>query len=211
MPRPPRITVRPLTAARWPDFAALFGERGACGGCWCMLWRLSRPQFEAQKGAGNRAAMRRLVHAGAEPGLLAYRGGQAVGWLSLAPRPQFPGLGRSRLLKPIDDAPVWSISCLFVAKAHRRSGVSVALLRAAVAHAGRRGGTVVEGYPQQPKQDTMPDVFAWTGLASAFVAAGFHEVARPSPTRPIMRCTTDRAPVTRRSTRAGTKRASRTS
>ncbi len=183
----PALVVRPLTAARWSDFTALFGERGACGGCWCMLWRLPRRTFDAQKGAGNRDAMRALVDAGEQPGLLAYRAREPVGWISLGPRAEFGALERSRLLRPIDDRPVWSITCLFVAKAHRRTGVSVALLEAACAHVRRRGGRVVEGYPQQPKRGDMADVFAWTGIASAFVAAGFREVARPSPTRPIMR------------------------
>jgi GNAT superfamily N-acetyltransferase len=181
------LTVRPLTPQRWDDFASLFGERGACGGCWCMLWRLPRRTFDQQKGDGNREAMRALVDAGEEPGLLAYRGREPVGWVSLGPRPEFPALDRSRLLRPIDDRPVWSITCLFVAKAHRRTGVSVALLEAACAHVRRRRGRVVEGYPQQPRRGEMADVFAWTGIASAFLAAGFREVARPSPTRPIMR------------------------
>lgn len=182
-----RLVVRPLTAARWDDFERLFGERGACGGCWCMLWRLPRKQFEAQKGSGNRAAMRALVAAGAEPGLLAYRGSTAVGWVSVAPRPEFPALERSRVMKSIDDRPVWSVTCLYVDKDHRRTGVSVALLRAAAAHVKKRGGTIVEGYPQEPKKGVMADVFAWTGIASAFRAAGFVEVARPTQTRPTMR------------------------
>jgi GNAT superfamily N-acetyltransferase len=184
------IVVQPLTPARWDDFAALFGERGACGGCWCMLWRRTRREFEAAKGDGNRDAMRALVDAGAEPGLLAYRGQQAIGWLSLAPRLEFPGLARSRLLRPVDQQPVWSVTCLFVDRRHRRTGVSVALLRAAIAHVKRRGGAFVEGYPQEPTRGAMPDVFAWTGLAAAFRAAGFRVVAQPSPTRPIMRAPT---------------------
>jgi GNAT superfamily N-acetyltransferase len=183
----PRVAVHPLTPDRWPDFETLFGARGACGGCWCMLWRLPRRTFEARKGAGNRAAMKALVDAGTPPGLLAYRGREVVGWVSVGPRPEFPGLARSRLLRPIDERPVWSVTCLFVAKAHRRSGVSTALLDAAAAHARRQGGRVVEGYPQDPRRGAMPDVFAWTGVASAFAAAGFREVARPSPTRPIVR------------------------
>ncbi|MFY9345520.1 MAG: GNAT family N-acetyltransferase [Planctomycetota bacterium] len=186
------VTVRPLTPARRDDFEALFGERGACGGCWCMLWRLPRKTFDAQKGDGNRRAMRKLVASGAEPGLLAYRGKQAVGWVSVAPRLEFPALDRSRLMKPIDDQPVWSVTCLFVHKDHRCSGVSTALLRAAIAHVRKRGGAIVEGYPQEPKKGAMADVFAWTGIASAFRAAGFREVARPSPTRPIMRAVAGR-------------------
>lgn len=186
----PRLAVKPLIPARWRDFAALFGERGACGGCWCMLWRLPRRQFEAQKGNGNRDAMRALVDAGIVPGLLAYRGRTPVGWISLGPRPDFPALERSRLLRPIDDQPVWSVTCLFVHKEHRRTGVSVALLRAAIAWVKRQGGRCVEGYPQEPRRRDMADVFAWTGIASAFRAAGFAEVARPSPTRPILRAGT---------------------
>jgi GNAT superfamily N-acetyltransferase len=181
------IAIRPLTAERWDDFERLFGARGACGGCWCMLWRRPRSEFEAGKGAGNRRAMQRLVASGAEPGLLAQQGGETIGWCAVAPRIEFPALGRSRLLKPIDAEPVWSVTCLFVAKAHRRQGVSVALLEGAAGFVRRQGGRILEGYPQEPRQGAIADVFAWTGLASAFRRAGFVEVARPSPTRPIMR------------------------
>jgi GNAT superfamily N-acetyltransferase len=182
-----KLTFYPLTFDRWDDFAGLFGERGACGGCWCMLWRLKRSEFEKNKGDGNRDAMRALVEAGAEPGLLAYHDGRAVGWCAVAPREQYPALGRSRVLKPIDDQPVWSVSCLFIARDYRKKGVSVALLRAAAEHVRSRGGTIVEGYPVQPKTDNVPAAFAWTGLPSSFLRAGFVEVARGSPTRPIMR------------------------
>jgi len=152
-----------------------------------MLWRLSRKAFENQKGAGNRRAMRKLVEADATPGWLAYLGKEAVGWCAVAPRNDYPGLARSRILKPVDEQTVWSVSCRFVARPHRRQGISVALLKAAVAHVRNYGGRIVEGSPQEPKAYLMPDVFAWTGLASAFRKAGFKAVARPSPTRPIMR------------------------
>ncbi len=186
-----RLVVRPLTPERWADFEQLFGAHGACGGCWCMLWRLRRPDFERQKGRGNQRAMRKIVESGVSPGLLAYLGKKAVGWCAVAPRPEYPALARSRILKPVDDQPVWSVACLFVARPHRRQGVSVALLQAAVTHVRRHGGGIVEGYPQEPKTERMPDVFAWTGLASAFRKAGFEEVSRPTPTRPIMRRTVD--------------------
>jgi GNAT superfamily N-acetyltransferase len=181
------LTFHPLTPDRWDAFEELFGERGACGGCWCMLWRCSRSEFEANKGKGNKKAMRALVAGGAEPGVLAFAGDVPVGWCAVAPREDYPGLGRSRVLKAVDDTPVWSVSCLFVAKEYRKRGVSVALLKAAVDFVAERGGTVVEGYPVEPKSAEMPAAFAWTGLASAFLRAGFREHRRGSETRPIMR------------------------
>lgn len=181
------MTIRPLTPARWKDLEALFGARGACGGCWCMYWRLPRSTFEREKGDGNRRAFQKLVATGEPPGLLAYDGGRPVGWCAIAPRTEYPKMARSRILQPVDDRPVWSVSCLFITKPYRRRGVSVRLLEAAADYARRRGGRIVEGYPVEPRQGNMPDPFVWTGLASAFRQAGFTEVARRSKTRPIMR------------------------
>jgi len=177
----------PLTADRWADFEQLFGERGACGGCWCMWWRLKRSEFEQQKGEDNRKAMKAIVGSGEVPGILAYSGSVVVGWCSVAPRSSFPVLNRSRVLKKIDESPVWSIVCFFIEKNYRNRGVSIQLLRAAIEYVKERGGTVLEGYPVEPKKDKMPAAFAWTGLASAFKKAGFLEVARRSETRPMMR------------------------
>jgi GNAT superfamily N-acetyltransferase len=186
LPKPP-FAWHPLTADRWADFETLFGERGACGGCWCTFWRQPRSAFDENKGDGNRRLMLRLVSDGPPPGLLGYLGGEPVGWCAVAPREEYPALARSRILQPVDDKPVWSVSCLFVRKDRRRKGLSVQLLRAAVGHVKAQGGTVVEGYPVEPKKDDVPAAFAWTGLAAAFRAAGFREVARRSATRPIMR------------------------
>jgi len=183
----PEIEVHPVTPERWGDMEALFGERGACGGCWCMWWRLTSREFEAAKGEQNRCAIAELVASGRTPGLLAYHYGEPIGWCSTAPRREFPRLARSRILKPVDDQPVWSVVCLFVARPWRRRGVSVALLEAAVEHVTASGGRIIEGYAVEPKKDAMPDAFAFHGLASAYRAAGFVEVARRSPTRPIMR------------------------
>ena len=184
------LKILPVTPERWPDLEKLFGPRGACGGCWCMLWRLQRSQFEKQKGAGNKRALKKIVTSGEVPGLLAYAGPEPIGWIALAPRETYSALERSRILQPVDDQPVWSVSCFFVAKLYRRQGVSVELLRAATRYAKRRKGRIVEGYPVEPKKKNYPDVFACIGLPSAFRKAGFREVLRRSPTRPIMRCTT---------------------
>lgn len=182
------LEFRPLTAGRWDDLERLFGVRGACGGCWCMWWRIPRKQFDAQKGEQNRAALRALVDSGAVLGILAYEDGQPIGWCAVEPREAYPALNRSRTLKPLDEQPVWAVTCFFVARSYRKRGVTTALLRAAIGYVREQGGRIVEGYPVVPKRDgEMPAVFAWTGFVSAFEQAGFTERARRSPTRPIMR------------------------
>jgi GNAT superfamily N-acetyltransferase len=183
-----RFRFEALTPERWDDFAELFGPRGAVGGCWCMWWRVKkRSDWERDKGATNKRAFKRVVQRGAEPGVLAYHQRQAVGWCAVARREEYPSLERSRVAARVDDRPVWSVSCLFIHKDHRRSRRSVAVLKAAADFVRERGGTIVEGYPVIPKNDNMPGVFAFTGLYPAFLRAGFEEVARRSETRAVMR------------------------
>jgi len=177
----------PVTPARWRDLERLFGERGACGGCWCMAWRLAPQAYQAGKGRGNRLALKRLVVSGRRPGVLAYLDGDPVGWCAIAPRSEYSFLERSRVLRPVDEQEVWSVSCFFVLRAFRRSGISVALLEAAVELARRRGARIVEGYPVVPRRTSLPDIFLWTGATQAFRRAGFHTVARRSRSRPIVR------------------------
>jgi GNAT superfamily N-acetyltransferase len=184
--RPARLVFRPLTPSRWQDLVRLFGPRGASGGCWCMYWRRKRSEYVRGKGAGNRAAFRRIVAAGGPPGILAYEGRRPIAWCAVARRSEYPVLANSRILSAVDDQPVWSITCFYVHRDYRRAGVTVPLLRAAVDHVKRRGGGIVEGYPIDPGSSSFPSAFAWTGLASAFRQAGFKEVARRSATRPIM-------------------------
>ena len=183
------LDFQPVTTERWPDLELLFGPRGACGGCWCMFWRLRRSEFDQQQGEGNRLALKSIVESGEVPGLLAYHDGRPVGWVSVAPRSTFSALERSRILKPVDAHPVWSVVCFFVAKPYRRKGVTVQLLRAAGEYASRHGAVMLEGYPVEPRQAKAPDPFVYTGLASAFRQADFDEVLRRSETRPIMRKT----------------------
>ncbi|MBC8478137.1 GNAT family N-acetyltransferase [bacterium] len=152
-----------------------------------MWFRISNRDFKAGKGEGNRLEMQRLVESGKAPGILAYREGAPVGWCAVAPREEYSRLQNSRILKPVDDLPVWSIVCLFIDKANRGDGVAVGLLQAAVAFVRDRGGEIVEGYAVEPKNEIMPAVFAYHGPASAFLKAGFKEVARRSARRPIMR------------------------
>ena len=180
-------TFQPVTPERWADFEQLFGPHGASAGCWCMFERLTRAEFAREQGAGNKQTMRAIIAGGAVPGLLAYAGTAPVGWCSIGPRKVYGALERSRRLQRVDDQPVWSVVCVFTARSARRQGLTVALLRAAVAYAREHGARIVEGYPVEPSGPDTPDAFAWRGTASAFRQAGFVEVLRRSPTHPIMR------------------------
>lgn len=181
------LEIHPLDRNRWDDFERLFGVHGACGGCWCMWWKLTHKGFERQKGEGNRKAMMSRVQSGESPGLLAYEEGTAIGWCAVEPRERFPRLNRSRILARIDELPVWSVVCFFVNRHHRGRGLTVQLLRAAIEHVRHQGGTMLEGYPVDPNSNRIPEVFAYHGLAAAFKRVGFEECLRRSKTRPIMR------------------------
>jgi len=182
----PRITFKPLTSECWSDFEMLFGDNGACGGCWCMAWRLMTRQFQQGKGAANKRAIRRIVSSNTVPGILAYSGREPVGWISFGPRESFVRLEKSKVLAPVDDQPVWSVSCFFVRKDFRNQGLTSELLNAASKFAKHKRAKILEGYPYDINQKLSPP-FVWTGLLRAFEKAGFEEVARRSKTRPIMR------------------------
>lgn len=186
MDLPSDLEFRPLQRDTWPDLVRLFGTKGGCGGCWCMAWRLSADAWRRGRGAPNRRALQRLADEGAPVGVLALQGETPVGWCAVAPREVYARLGRSRVLAPVDDRPVWSITCLFVARGWRRRGLGARLVTAAAEYARERGASCVEGYPTDTPRP-LPDAFVWTGLPSQFAAAGFREVARRSARRPIVR------------------------
>ena len=190
---PPEIRTAPLTPARWPDLATVFGGgRGVCGQCWCMYWRMPRRDFEASLGAKARQLFRARVEAGPPPGLLAYRGGAPVGWVQVGPRADVPGWnGSRRLTAPMADAPaddpgVWGISCFVTRAGCRRQGIATALLTGAVDWARANGARVLDACPVDAS-GTRPPISLYHGLASTFRRAGFREVARRRPDRPLMR------------------------
>ncbi|NPV58809.1 MAG: GNAT family N-acetyltransferase [Actinobacteria bacterium] len=180
------LEFHPLTPERWGDFEELFGEHGAYSGCWCMWWRVSRARFQKQVGEGNRLAMKAIVESGEVPGILAYHGGKAVGWCSVAPRENFASLERSPKLRRIDDRPVWSVVCFYIPKEYRRRGLMRLLLEAAVEYARGNGAEVVEGYPVDVP-DSITGSSGYMGLKPVFRAAGFKEVARSGERQSIMR------------------------
>lgn len=182
------IETRPLTPDRWPDFETLMGPKGGAEGCWCMVWRLPAATYREGKGEGNRQAIHARVRDGVRPpGLIAYRDGAPVGWVSIAPRAEFPRMEKSRIVAPLDDRPVWSVTCFFIKPGNRGKGVATALLKAACDFAARHGAEVVESYPIDPLGARYANAFAWTGLKRVFDSAGFTEVARRSQKRPVMR------------------------
>jgi GNAT superfamily N-acetyltransferase len=176
-----------LTPDRWEDLTALFGPRGACAGCWCMWWRLKSHEFRDGAGATNQDRFRECVREAIPPGVLAYRDQAAVGWCAVAPREKYRRLATSRTLQPIDETPVWSITCLYVARNQRRQGLTRELIEAACAFAAGFGASVVEAYARiSPEKESSP-LALYTGTEGSFARAGFRVVARPTPIRRIMR------------------------
>jgi GNAT superfamily N-acetyltransferase len=181
----PRLGIRPLTSETWAALEDLFGRAGASNGCWCMYWQLG-PQYRERPPADNMQDLRRLAAAGRPSGLVAFDGDLAVGWCRLAPRADLAWLAQARYLGPVDDLPVWSIPCFFVRRSHRRSGVTSALLEAAVEVAQRAGAPALEAYPVDtdvPGHTTN----LFPGIASVFASRGFEVVARRRNDRPVVR------------------------
>ncbi len=184
------LTFEPLIPQNWPHLQALFGEKGACGGCWCMYWRLFHQQYEQQKGEKNKASLKELVQQGMFLGVLAMNNEVPVGWCSVSPKPSLVRLSKSRLFKNLEDTEAaWSITCLFVNKDFRNQGLSTQLINAASQYAFENGAALVEAYPILPQKKNVPPVFAYVGFESAFRKAGFEEVIQVSPTRSVMRLT----------------------
>lgn len=187
----PKLALRPLTPERWPDFEAIFMARGCsvARGCWCMYYRVSGRDTGLggpRRARANKRAMRKLVAGGPPPGLIGYRGGVPVGWISLGPREHFAKLEKSPVMKRVDDARVWSVICFVVPSAYRGEGVARALLDGARTWARKQGARLLEAYPID-KAGRGDDQNYWFGTRSMFDAAGFEEVARRKPTRPVMR------------------------
>ena len=183
------LSFYPLAIDRWRGFEELFGAHGAYSGCWCMWWRITRKQFDQQSGEGNRLAMKAIVTSGEVPGILAYHSKKAVGWCSIAPRNHYPSLNRSPVLKKLDDKPVWSIVCFYVAKAYRNSSMTRHLIKAAVEHAQRQAAEIVEAYPTKPRGKKLAPVSSFMGIPKVFEALGFVTCKHPSAAKVIMRYT----------------------
>jgi hypothetical protein len=176
----------PATPDRLADLAAVMNDNAVSRNCWCAYWYRANAAYKAGWGRDNPATLTRIVEQGEEPGIIAYIEGQPAAWVSVAPRRKFDRLVRSRNFAPIDDADVWAVNCFVVVKAFRRKGLMPILARFAAEFAFGKGAPGVEAYPIEPSEKSGPgDLFI--GTVSAFLAAGYREVARPLPRRPIMR------------------------
>ena len=184
--------VEPLTLANWPAFERLFGAQGACMGCWCTYWRLPRKQYDAARGPEAKRLFKQRVRQGLPPGVVAFVGEEAVGWLQIGPRADTPQWNTARRVsaptKPEDaeDAGVWGATCFFVKAGMRRKGVTGALLSAGVELARANGARVVEACPID-SAGRVDAVSLYVGRMSIFTRAKFKEVARRKNNRPLMR------------------------
>jgi len=190
---PATFSVRPLTPQTWADLEYLFSLRGGSivRGCWCMAYRRTGkpPGLGDPPGsmaAANKQEMRDLVDSGVVPGLIGYSDREPAGWISFGPREEYLKLRRSPVMKPVDDTPVWSVVCSYVAKPYRGIGMQGRLLAAAIEYAREQGASVLEAYPVD-KAERSHDDFMWFGSRSLYERAGFREVVRRSPTRVLMR------------------------
>ena len=182
-----RLTFEALSRENWDKFVALFGEKGACGNCWCMAYRLKKPEFEAGKcNDGNKHLMKQLVWKNQPTGILGILNGRAVSWCAFAPREVFLRLENSRIHKRIDNKAVWSIPCLFIDKRFRRQGLSVLVLKGITDYARKNNIEIIEAYPVITAKD-LPDPFVWSGLFKTFEQAGFLIADRTSGNRPLVR------------------------
>ncbi|MFN0059601.1 MAG: GNAT family N-acetyltransferase [Planctomycetota bacterium] len=187
--RSARTRVRPITPSDWNVVEQLFGARGACGGCWCMYWRVRGGKiWDAQKGDGNRRAFKQLIERGAVTGSIAFCGDEPVGWCCIGPKQDFLRLAKSRVLAT-DAAPrTWAVTCFYIPAKWRNRGVASALLRDVVKLARARGADELEGYPivaSQGGDTAIPAAFAWTGVPTIFERNGFTRMTRPAGMRPI--------------------------
>jgi GNAT superfamily N-acetyltransferase len=176
-----KLKIQPLTPDLWPALEDLFGEKGACNGCWCMYWRIG-PAYRKRQHSENKAAFRKVVREGPPPGLIAFDGDKAVGWCQLTPREDLLWLDRK--WERVNDEPVWAISCFYVRIGYRKQGITAALIDAAVKAARRARVRALEAYPLDAK---LTPSASSTGFLTTFARAGFKVLGYRTPPRPIMR------------------------
>lgn len=182
-----KLSFQELTSRNWKQYEELMGEKGGCGNCWCMYFRIPTKEFQENKPNGNKKLMKQLVKKNKPVGLIAFLSKQPVGWLALAPREDYMKIENSRVFKRIDDKPVWSISCFFIKKEYRHKGLSGQLIKGVVEFAKKKKIKVLEAYPAIPYAEKVPHPFLWVGVLSSFLKNGFTIVKQNSKSRAMVR------------------------
>ena len=165
----------PVTPDRFEDFADVINRNRRPTHCWCLSHRLQPAEIQSLGNGSRERAMRALCEREHPPGVVTYRDGEPVGWCSIGPRSQIPRLVGSRLIRPMDDVPVWSVICVVVRAGHRRTGVTSHMLEGAVEYAAANGAPAVEAYPVDPP-GRMDLTMAFVGTRAMFERAGYRVV-----------------------------------
>ncbi len=182
---PADLTFRPVEVSTWADFERLFESRGGPSYCWCMPYRATAEENRRLDRTTRKEGMRARVTAGVPVGILAYAGGEPVGWCSIAPRPTFPRPKTSAVpgAANADDPSVWSLTCFYVPRRLRGFGLAPRLLRAALDYAREQGAAAVEAYPVDPDSPS----YRFGGLRPMFQAAGARELGPLGRRRHVVR------------------------
>lgn len=184
---PEALSFQELTGRNWKQYEELMGEKGGCGNCWCMYFRIPSKDFQENKPHGNKKLMKQLVDKNKPVGLMAFSNKEPVGWLALAPREDYMKIENSRVFKRVDEKPVWSITCFFIKKEYRHKGLSQQLIKGAVDFAKRKKIKILEAYPAIPYAERVPHPFLWVGVLSSFLKNGFTIVKQNSRSRAMVR------------------------
>ena len=171
------IEIKPATSALFDDVAKMLGPKNPTSNvCWCLSHRLDSRTNRELVGPARGEYVRRLTGRPIAPGVLAYDGGEVVGWAAVAPRAGLP-FERSKKIPHLDDLPVWSLWCIRVRPGHRGRGIAQALIGGAVGYAASEGAPAVEGYPVDNKGQKVDLTMAFVGTRSQFEKAGFTKAA----------------------------------
>lgn len=167
----------PVTPDRFDDLAAVINPNRRATHCWCLSHRIGAKQIEELGGGSREQAMRSLCARDVPPGVVTYRDGTPVGWCNIGARSDIPRLVQSKLIRPVDDVPVWSIVCTVVRSGHRKQGVTQQLIEGAVQWARAQGAPAVEAHPVDP-DGRMDLTMAFVGARAMYERAGFEVIGQ---------------------------------
>jgi GNAT superfamily N-acetyltransferase len=173
---------KPVTKSTKDDFVALFEGKGGPSYCWCMAFRSTKEELKNNTKEARRERILGRIDSRVPVGLVGYLDGEPVAWVSIAPKETYVRLGGP---EPEDGEKIWSLACMYLQRTHRRKGLGHELVDAAIAQAKKRGATVLEAYPVDPKSPS----YRFMGFVPNFKARGFTEVAREGTRRHVMQLT----------------------